>query len=422
MNQKDDFVWLDSAAGGRFSILAAGHSEQAVFTKDSSPKDLLRFLDSSTSGPNKELPDQPFTGGWIGFMSYEAYGFNPLIPLKPSYYPKHPLAAFYFFETFFLLDHNLEKIFFVSLQKNGSRVLSTFLKSFSVWKDKHFSPEKIPPLFSPSELSCGSSQERYWKDFAQIQNSLLGGDYFELNYTANRTAAWPQDPWPLYLNLRRICPTPMMAFLKFKNLSILSASPETFFEVCGSRITTEPIKGTRGRGKNKVEDEKIKTELFQSAKDRAELLMVTDMLRSDLGRICKYGSIKSPDVFRLKSFSHYHHLLSTITGELKKDCLPAEIFCALFPGGSVTGAPKIKVMEHIDFLERRPRGVYTGAIGYLSSNGNMHFNLPIRTITVFNNVLEFATGGGIVADSRVDDEYQECQIKAKGLLEALALA
>lgn len=411
-------MWLDSTSGGQFSILAAKHTDRAVFTKNSSPKDFLRFLDR-VDGRKEESPaDLPFACGWVGYMAYEAYRFNDLIPLTPSHSPEYPLAAFYFFETFFLLDHSCHALFFVCRHAHGAHDLTTFMKNFSVWK-KEIQPSRSDAASARRQLPTRVSQARYHRDLFQIQESLLRGDYFELNYTLNQRLPWGGDPFTLFLALRDLSPAPMMAYLKFPQLHILSASPETFFAVNGRRVVTEPIKGTRGRGKNKIADEKIKRKLIQSPKDRAELLMVTDLLRSDLGRICKPGTIRPSHLFHLKSFSHYHHLVSRIEGELEDHITAPDIFRALFPGGSITGAPKIKVMEHIDQLEGRPRGVYTGAVGYLSCNGNMQFNIPIRTLTLSNNILEFATGGGIVADSRIDDEYQECQIKAAGILQAL---
>ena len=159
--------------------------------------------------------------------------------------------------------------------------------------------------------------------------------------------------------------------------------------------------------------------LTDSAKDKAELLMVTDMIRNDIGRICKTGSIAVPVIFAAHTFSHYHHLISTVTGELKPDTNFYDVFKAIFPCGSITGAPKIKVIESIDKLENQARGVYTGALGLISNNGYVDFSVPIRTLTIHNNQISFGVGGGIVADSQCDSEYDECLLKAKGLLESL---
>jgi para-aminobenzoate synthetase component 1 len=211
----------------------------------------------------------------------------------------------------------------------------------------------------------------------------------------------------------------MMAFLRHDDEAILSASPECFFRLEDMRLTTFPIKGTVKRGTTPWDDAQNTAALIADAKSRAELLMVTDMLRNDLGRVCRMGTVRVKDLARVETFSHYHHLISEITGELVPGTTFAAVFAALFPGGSITGAPKTKVMEEIARLENRYRGVYTGAIGLIGDHGFVEFNIPIRTLTVRGDKLTFATGGGIVVDSTAAAEYEECLIKAAGILEAL---
>lgn len=421
LNQNDDFVWLDSAQGEGVSLLAAKSTRRISFSEKDAPVAMASFLDSVGRGEQTESSDLPFSGGWIGFFSYEAYFFNQLLPLTPSHFPAYPLASFYYFEDFYLADHNAQKIYYVSSRQGVFSLpneLSVFLSGAKL--EPSVGDLSKTPFAGPIE--CLVSAARYARDFSAIQKSLSSGDYFELNYTIPHQTAWRGDPFLLYLKLRQVCPASMMGFLKFPKLCILSASPENFFTVSKNLVFVEPIKGTRGRAPIPEMDQNIKNELVLSPKDRAELLMVTDMLRNDLGRICKPGSVATKALFHPKTFSHYHHLVSQIQGELLTGLGAGTIFEALFPGGSITGAPKIKVMQHIDVLENRPRGVYTGAIGYFSNNGNMQFNIPIRTLTLANNILEFATGGGIVADSNVEGEFEECQIKARGILEALLSA
>jgi len=223
----------------------------------------------------------------------------------------------------------------------------------------------------------------------------------------------------LYHKLRKITQAPMMSYMDFPELKILSASPERFFKIKDHNIHCYPVKGTIKRGDTQKQDETNKIKLLKSDKDQAELLMVTDMLRNDLGRFCQTGSVKVEELVHVHTFSHYHHLISEIEGKLDEDYRFSDVFRGLFPGGSITGAPKIKVMEHIDKLENRARGVYTGAIGYMSNNGIIDFNIPIRTMTIQDEQLSFATGGGIVADSECEAEYDECMVKAAGIVEAL---
>lgn len=404
-----DFVWLDSAGNAGVSILAFDSNQSVSFTKDSPPSDFWAFLNQKEIFPF-DL-DFPFCGGWIGYMCYEAFQFNDLIPLKPHHVKNYPLASFRHYDTFIIVNDKTDEKNFISFAPDSEK------------KWQHFESllERKPgeKKFKTSVVTPHITKKEYEKNFKAVKKSLYDGDYLELNFTQEFSCEFSGSEIGLYLKLRDIAHAPMMGFLKFPEVTVLSASPERFFSVTDHKIETYPIKGTRKRGKTRDEDEKLKQNLEASWKDQAELLMVTDMLRSDLGRICKIGSVTVNDLAKVHTFSHYHHLISKITGELLPEIKNVAVFKALFPGGSITGAPKIKVMEHIKQLENRARGVYTGAIGYLSDNGNMDFNIPIRTITVENQNLSFATGGGIVIDSDCEAEYEECLIKATGLIEAL---
>ena len=273
--------------------------------------------------------------------------------------------------------------------------------------------------FSVGEIKTNISRKTYNSGFESIKKSLVDGDYFELNYTMEFETSFAGSPLDLFLCLRNTTKAPMMSYIDFPEVKILSSSPERFFQIQENRINMFPIKGTIKRGANPEDDEKQKQILFNSHKDQAELLMVTDMLRNDLGRVCKTGSVSVDSLSKVHTFSHYHHLVAKITGLLENKVGLVDVFEAVFPCGSITGAPKIKVMEHIEKLENRARGVYTGAIGFISDNGYADFSVPIRTITIQDAILNFATGGGIVADSDCDQEYDECLVKAAGIMEAM---
>ncbi|HLD45098.1 MAG TPA: anthranilate synthase component I family protein, partial [bacterium] len=277
------------------------------------------------------------------------------------------------------------------------------------------------PTFVAGEVLAGTTRSEYQAAFDSIRRALSQGDYYELNYTLEFSSPCQGLSWPLYLALREKMKAPMMAYIDFSDLVICSASPERFFRTCGDVISAFPVKGTSPRGQTQEEDRQNLLRLENSEKDRAELLMITDLLRNDLGRVCRVGSVRVETLVQLQTFSHYHHLVSEISGTLLPESSLLDVFSALFPCGSITGAPKIKVMQHTDTLEGRARGVYTGAIGMISNNGDTDFNIPIRTIVRNKNEIHFATGGGIVADSACDSEYQECLTKASGLLETLAV-
>lgn len=359
-----------------------------------------------------EMPDTLGENGvWIGYLAYEAYSLNPLIPVKPTHRPPYPLGLFRRYPSFVRCAWG--KTFFISSASVAEKILEDVLKRAA----ENFLPAAGIKL--KAELEPNVSRPRYARDFEQIQESLKKGDYFELNYSINFAASFSGDALTTYLSLRHIARAPMMFFGRFPDLTILSASPESFFKIGGEKITTTPIKGTRQRGEKPTEDAQLQKTLLHSEKDGAELMMVTDMLRHDIGRVCRTGSVAVAHTKKLLSLPQYHHLCAEISGTLNHNTTLHDVFCALFPGGSVTGAPKIQVISQIDVLENRARGIYTGALGYFTPDGEANFNIPIRTIALQEDRLSFSCGGGIVVDSRCDEEYAECLLKATALTAAL---
>ena len=225
----------------------------------------------------------------------------------------------------------------------------------------------------------------------------------------------------VYRSLREIAPAPFLAYASLPDGGIASSSPERFFRVRGDLIETWPIKGTRPRGSTPDEDARLAQELRASAKDRAENVMIVDLERNDLGRVCGIGSVRVPSLCEVTSHSTVHHLASRVEGRLRGDASPADVIRALFPGGSITGAPKIRAVEIIDELEPVRRGVYTGAIGYWDASGDCDWNIAIRTISVVRGTAYFHAGGGIVADSTPEGEYEETLVKATGMMRALGV-
>ncbi|MFH1356443.1 MAG: aminodeoxychorismate synthase component I [bacterium] len=421
LSKYNDFFWLDSASSPKansddhsFSVLGFHSTKACVFSSRSDQKRFLSFLNNVRSfSSSAELSCPCFQGGWVGYFSYETYQYNKNIPKGPTHKKEYPLSVFRYYDTFIYKDFIKEKIYFVSFsnqaQKRYNQVLS----------DIQNSPVIERASFNVTPLKESIQRSQYNNDFSEIQKALESGDYLELNYTQEFTAGFSGNPFSLFLELRKTTKAPMMAFLNFPEVCVLSASPERFFKISNNTITMNPIKGTIQRGKNIVEDNENKVALIKSKKDMAELLMVTDMLRNDLGRICQTGTVRVVDLAKAHTFTHYHHLISKIKGSLKPGISLEDIFHALFPCGSITGAPKIKVMEHIDKLERRARGVYTGGIGLISDNGYIDFNVPIRTITILDNLLSYSAGGGIVIDSKCNAEYEECLVKTNDLSETI---
>ena len=255
--------------------------------------------------------------------------------------------------------------------------------------------------------------EIYEKKINEIKNDLYNGNAYQINYTINTMYECFDSGFDTYLGLRNIVKPPHGYYMKFNNYEILSFSPELFFKTQNNIIYSYPMKGTRGRSPNQKIDQKLKIELEKSSKDMAEHLMIVDLLRNDIGKISTYGGVKVNDIFNIKSFETVHQMVSCVEGNLKKNIKESDIIKALFPGGSITGAPKESAMKIIDKLENYSRDLYTGSIGYINKNGDLNFNIAIRTMTIKNNKGSYPVGGGIVWDSNAKDEWKETKIKSE---------
>jgi para-aminobenzoate synthetase component I len=269
-------------------------------------------------------------------------------------------------------------------------------------------------------LTSNFAREDYLTSVERAIEYIRAGDCFQVNIAQRLMTPAPTDPLALYEKLRTRNPAPFAAYFDLGGHVIVSASPERFLRVQAGNVDTRPIKGTRPRGHTPDDDRRLIHELRSSAKDRAENVMIVDLLRNDLGRVCEFGSVRVESLCRLESHPFVHHLVSEVRGRLRPDLGPIDLLRAAFPGGSVTGAPKIRAMEIIAELERCARGPYCGCLGWLGFNGDMDTNLLIRTFIYGDGWLHFSVGGGIVADSSPDAEYAETWHKAEGLLRALS--
>ena len=254
-----------------------------------------------------------------------------------------------------------------------------------------------------------------------MREYIIAGDIFQANLSQRFQSALTEPPFALYRRLRKRNPAPFAAYLAFDDLAVLSASPERFLRLDQKRLVeTRPIKGTRPRGLGPMHDAALGRALAESAKDRAENVMIVDLLRNDLSRVCRPGTVRVPELFALEHHPTVHHLVSTVLGELAPGADAVDLIRAAFPGGSITGAPKVRAMEIIAELEPTQRGVYCGSIGYLSATGAMDTSIVIRTYLALGGEVYFQAGGGIVADSDVELEYRETLDKARALIETLA--
>lgn len=367
-------------------------------------------------GNERRDGEPPFLGGGIGYFSYDFGRRIEKIPARAVEELTLPDCQFCFYNAVLLCARDDGRVYLSSFDPG---VPGAITREEALAELRKVTPGKSGQRFAAA-LRAGYEREAYLAAVRRVQEYILAGDVYQVNlmqrFYADINGA---SPWELYKRLMTINPAPFAGYLKFGQTSILSASPERFLRVCGQRVETCPIKGTVRRGMNAEDDEAQQRWLLASVKNRAELAMIVDLMRNDLGRVCRPGSIRVENFPRLESFASVHHLVATVIGELQPGRSVVDLIRASFPGGSITGAPKIRAMEIIEELEPVRRGIFTGAIGYLGFNGASDLNIAIRTMLVQNGCAFIQVGGGIVADSVAEEEYQECLLKGRLLFEAL---
>lgn len=352
----------------------------------------------------------PFSGGWFLYLGYElAQQVEPLLKLKKSstpiaYATRIPAAVIY--------DHNKDCTY--TLCEEQFDYLQKIKSDISNIKTQ---TQKTSIVLDDIEEE---SQKQYLESIKKVKQYIINGDVFQVNLSR----LWKKENLKLsaaelYQKLKITNPAPFSGLAVHNDFSIISSSPERLISVKNGEVQTRPIAGTRRRETDKEKDDALKDELIAHPKERAEHIMLIDLERNDLGRICVPGTIKVDELMVLESYAHVHHIVSNICGELREDILPGEAIKAVFPGGTITGCPKVRCMEIISELETEARGAYTGSMGYLNHNGDMDINILIRTMTLENNTLSFRAGAGLVADSVAESELEETRHKARGLLLAL---
>ena len=376
--------------------------------------------------------DQPFPlGGCFGYWGYDLKNFTePKLSRRAVNDLELPDCHVGFFDSLVVFDHRLGKTCIVStgLNADGSRSEKRAHEQLRFWQSKlqESRPGRQPgcEARSPSGDSSAASNLSRAEFIAIVdraQRYIRSGDIYQVNLSQRLTAACEWSGWELFQKLSAVSPAPFSAFLDCGEFQIASSSPEQFLRMSGPQIVTRPIKGTRPRGADPTQDAQFAYELQTSAKELSELVMITDLLRNDLGKVCEFGTVQVPELARLERFAQVQHLVSTVEGRLKRDVTHFAAFASCFPGGSITGAPKFRAMEIIDELEPVSRGPYCGAIGYLGFNRESQLNIAIRTAICRDGVAHFNVGAGIVADSRPEAEYEETLAKARGFLAALRL-
>ncbi len=369
--------------------------------------------------------DFPFVGGAVGFLSYDLCHHIEKLPKTAIDDLELPDMIFGFYDGIVIVDHLKNKIYAVSagLPERDSQVACQKVQALKTYIEQaeNIETENLDRAYKQNrvELISNFTKEEYCKSINRAREYIRNGDIFQMNMTQRFTTLINKHPINIYQYLREINPAPFAAYLDYGKMKVLSSSPERFIQKRGGLLETRPIKGTMPRGKTKKEDIQNKQILANSEKDSAENVMIVDLMRNDLGRVCRFGSVKAPELFCIESYATVHHLVSTVLGELKTEYDAVDCVMATLPGGSITGAPKIRAMEIIDELEPTCRHLYTGSIGYIGFDGDMDLNIVIRTILIKEDRAYYQVGGGIVWDSVPEKEYEETMAKGKALREAL---
>ena len=423
-------VYLDSSAAfstrGRYDIFSAQPLSKIQPDKEKSldsdscehNRDYFELIKQAINELTPDINNDyhlPFVGGAIGYFGYD-------LGRQLEKLPNHAIkdldladACVGIYSWAVIIDHRQQRSLLVSHPMTDAGLLKEIRSRL------HSSTKpSLTPFNLKTDFQANMNKAEYSKAYQQIQRYIQAGDCYQINLAQRFSADYTGHPWEAYLALRQTAAAPFSAYIQQQDSAILSLSPERLLHSAGQRVTTSPIKGTIKRGNDQTEDQQFAQQLLNSAKDRAENLMIVDLLRNDLGKSCKPGSIQVDELFELQSFETVHHLVSTIRGQLSPDKDAIDLLAGCFPGGSITGAPKVRAMEIIEQLEPQRRSVYCGSIGYISCDGQMDTNIAIRSMVCEANKIHCWAGGGIVADSQCDSEYQECFTKVERLLKALS--
>lgn len=440
--KEQDSVFLDSAVDmqgmGRYSFIARDpfvvfssiglsisiRDDKGTTIREGNPFQILKDL-LHTYRTDKVMGFPPLTGGVIGYFGYDMGHLLEKIPDNKTESKDVPDCCVGFYDTVLIFDHYENKTYISATgfpemeeEKRLFRAKRRITELLTVIKEaRHLDIPKQP--VAHGDYVAHMTKDAYCNMVEKAIDYITAGDIFQVNLSQKFSTVLTADPLDLYRYLRHINPAPFAAYLHFAEVIVASASPERYLLLQDRRVETRPIKGTRPRGADVESDQILKQELLNSEKDQAELVMIIDLERNDLGRVCEYGSVQVPDLIRLEEYATVFHLVSTVTGRLTMDKDITDVIMASFPGGSITGAPKVRAMEIIEEQETARRGIYTGSIGYIDFNGDADFNITIRTVVIKNGQAHFHVGGGIVADSVPELEYQETLDKGRALLRAL---
>jgi anthranilate synthase component 1 len=407
------YLLASNSSGGansRYSILLS--HPQSIVSQWIGDEDCLSSIDVNIANPDQQS-DLPFSGGWFVFLSYEyAQSVEPSVQFFPEK-SSLPIAFKARIPAAIILDHDQDKAYIV-VEDGFESLINTMLEDIAE-----------AGVYNPRELAIGKITEddpTHYLDFIiKAKQYIRDGDIFQANLSRKWQVEFDQhcDPIALYHSLSHSNPAQFSALVKYNDQYIISSSPERLVSVKNGVAQSRPIAGTHPRGKTEQEDRALSNHLLAHPKEKAEHVMLIDLVRNDLGRFCQAGSVRVTEKMVLESYQHVHHIVSNIEGTIRSDQTVSDVVHAVFPGGTITGCPKVRCMEIISEFEQAPREAYTGSLGYIGLDGQMDLNILIRTLLYNQNQVSFRAGGGIVYDSVPEKELMETRHKARGLLNAI---
>ncbi len=418
---KPQHILLESGRGGRYNIVGLnpvaviqGKGEKLHISesgketiKKGNPLDLMQeYMEQWKTDYNPEYP--PFQGGAMGYFSYDCIRYIEKLPSLAEDDLNIPDIYFLLFDDVFVYDQK-EKVLWIITHYVDKHAEAE--ERLNEWKDLWTAevPEVTMPFERPKKKNeaVAFTEAGFMKAVERIQEYIGNGDVFQVNLSTRQERTLQTHPLEIYTSLRKINPSPYMGYLELGDFQIVSASPELLIKKQGQEVSTRPIAGTRSRGANEQEDQDLARELIENEKERAEHVMLVDLERNDLGRVCKYGTVEVDEFMVIEKYSHVMHIVSNVRGEVEEDKDAFDLVKAVFPGGTITGAPKIRTMEIIEELEPVRRGIYTGSIGWIGYSGDTELNIVIRTLLAKDGQAHVQAGAGIVIDSNPKNEYKE---------------
>lgn len=407
------FPWMTLVNGDKFTV----NGEECG-------QDFETYVKEYLENHREENPTHlPIVSGAVGYFSYDYGRKKEGVTSRHEETVRIPDCILCFYDVFLVEDHREHRLYVIANGKLGDskekaeEMVKQIREVTECMKEEHAFKSRTPGGDCP--VQANFTKEEYLRAVDDVIRFITEGDIYIMNMTQQLAIRSPRKPYEVFQRLRRNNPSPFGGYFQYGDFQIVCASPERFLRMKKGHVMTRPIKGTRRRGETREEDAALRQELQDSAKDRSELLMIVDLERNDLNRVCVPGSVKVTELFAVEEYATVFHLVSNVEGDLEEGKNVMDLMEAAFPGGSITGAPKLRAMEIIDELEHGRRNLYTGSIGYLTLDGDCDFNIVIRTALYQEGVYHLGAGGGITCESELEFEYEETLQKAKAILEAL---